>query len=807
MKHFTKYLMFMMAIFILGFANFASAQRSQGGLPPSFMYDDVPEAVEIRNFSSPNMAPIYEEDARNAEAGFPKPYRVGVSVPVNLDIEGAGEWTDLPDGGKIWRVTLVAPGAKALGVYFDDFWLPYGGELFLYNENKDQILGAFTEENNNAMCTFATQLVQGDKVTVEYFHPAGTSIMPNLSISEMSYNYRGVSFDYVERGGSLWCMININCSPEGDDWQDEKRGVVKQYMKIGWGYYLCTGSLLNNTDQDLKPYVLTAFHCGEGASTSDLNQWVFYYNYESSTCSGNWGPQNQTQTGAQKRAEGDYEPGSDFMLLELNSNVPTSYNAYFNGWDRRNVGADSGVNIHHPAGDIKKISTFKDPAVSSQWNNYGVLSHWKIWFAETPHGTSITEGGSSGSPLFNQDGLVVGDLTGGPQDDCENPLYSLYGKLSYSWDQMGSGSSQQLKPWLDPIDAGVETWEGTYNGTLPSPDFSADETHIQPGESVTFTDATTGNPLEWEWTFQGGDPSSYTGPEPPPITYADAGKYTVTLTASNTLGANAKDSVDMIVVGAPDPDFSADNNYIEVGQSVNFFDESSNDPIQWAWQFPGGVPDTSNDQDPEDILYAESGNYDVTLVVTNDIGTDTLVKDDYVTVGGPFADFEADQTSILEGESVTFTDLSVNEPTTWSWKFFGGSPAGFSGQEPPEIVYNNPGEYDVKLTVSNELGMHYIQKSGYIVVGGVGIGETALDAQVAIYPNPSGGEVTIGLFDSAEDARSISIMNALGVDVAEIPTTDDAVYTMDLSEQPNGLYFVRVKYKDRIVNKKLYLMR
>ncbi|MBU2651800.1 MAG: PKD domain-containing protein [Bacteroidetes bacterium] len=796
-----------LAIIFMGIGQQALGQRSEGGLPPSFLISGLDNTFDTRAFPAPDMNAIYAEDEQNAVDAFPKPYRVGVSVPVNLSIENSGTWTELPDGDKIWRLTLVSEGAMALGVYYDDFWLPYGGKLFLYNEKKDQVIGAFTEENNNPDCMFATQLVQGDKVTLEYYHPAGTEIMPNLAISEIAYNYRGVSFDYVEKGGSLWCMINIICSPEGDNWQDEKKGVVKQYMKIGWGYYLCTGSLINNTAQDKTPYVLTAFHCGEGATVADMNQWVFYYNYESSTCTGNWGPSTQSQTGCAKKAEGDYEPGSDFLLLQLNYGVPASYSPYFNGWDRRNVPADSGVSIHHPAGDIKKISTFTLPAASSQWNNYGVLSHWRVWWAETTHGTSITEGGSSGSPLFNQDGRIVGDLTGGPPDDCEDPLYSLYGKLSYSWDQMGSLPSQQLKPWLDPLNTGVEVWDGMYNPTAPSPGFSADVTSLQPGESVQFTDMTAGNCTEWEWTFEGGDPATYSGQNPPLVTYAAAGRFDVSLTTSSSAGSATKDSLEMIIVGAPETDFTANNTYLQNGESVNFEDISSNDPIEWLWEFPGGVPETSTDQDPQGIQYDETGNYNVTLTATNQYGDDMLVKEAYITVGGPFAEFEADQTSILAGESVTFADLSINDPTNWSWKFFGGSPGAYTGQTPPAVTYNNPGEYDVKLTVSNDLGSHYIQKSGYIIVGGVGVNEFQGEDPVVIFPNPSKGNFTVKVEEGINRAI-IHVINAIGLEVSRtILEEGNTQVTLDLSGEANGIYFLRLEYDGKSSNHKLYLMK
>ena len=795
--------------FLLAFNNSTIAQISQGGIPPSFLYPTINEDIEVLDYRGPDMEQINKEDTENRDLGYPEPYRVGLAIPVNISIEDAGTWTSLPDGGKIWRITLVSEGALALGVYYDDFWIPSGGELYLYNDGRDHVIGAFTEENNNAECVFANQLIEGDKVTLEYYQPADQEIMPNLSISEIAYNYRGIQFEYSNRGGSAWCMINISCSPEGDDWQDEKQGVVKQYMKIGWGYYLCSGSLLNNTSLDKTPYVLTAWHCGEGATASDMNQWVFYYNYESATCSGNWGPSTNSQTGCSKRAEGSYETGSDFLLLELNQMVPLSYNPYFNGWDRRNLPADSGVSIHHPQGDIKKISTFDSPATSSQWNNNGVLSHWRVWWAETFHGTSITEGGSSGSPLFNQDGRVIGDLGGGPPDDCNSPLYSLYGKLSFSWDQMGTGPSQRLEPWLDPEGSGVETWDGIYEPSAPAPDFAADQTAIQTGSSVTFTDMTTSNPLEWEWTFEGGDPATHAGKEPPPVQYDTPGNYTVTLTSTNTIGSSTKDSIEMISVGVPAANFSADNTYMMNGDTSNFTDESLGDPVEWYWEFPGADPETSTTQNPENIIFTETGNYNVMLLATNAYGSDTIIKENFITVGGPYAEFTVDQTNIVSGESVNFTDLSINEPTSWSWKFIGGSPGSHNGQTPPPIFYNSPGNYSVKLTVSNELGSHFMNKVSYIQVGTIGIGEDNDDYnQVSVYPNPTSGKVSIYVKDASIVIQKIKVTNTHG---EQIYTTEPArsgnKFEIDLSDQPNGVYFLSVKTSETLFNKKVYLMQ
>ena len=134
------------------------------------------------------------------------------------------------------------------------------------------------------------------------------------------------------------------------------------------------------------------------------------FNYEASLCGGTSGSTNQSITGCSLLAHDTYgmnSQGSDFYLVRLNNNVPNTYQPYFNGWNRNNTGATSGVGIHHPDGDIKKISTFTQAAT-----NY-FTNHWLIKWAQTVTNHSVTEGGSSGSPLYNQSGLVVGTLTGG----------------------------------------------------------------------------------------------------------------------------------------------------------------------------------------------------------------------------------------------------------------------------------------------------------------------------------------------------------------------------------------------------------
>lgn len=441
-------------------------QKSSGGTPVSLLFN-IEDTRVYYWLQQPDIQTISDEDIRQ-----PLPYRFAVLLKGNIGMPGNGEWTILPDGSSIWRISIQAPGAKALSLYFDKFYIPAGGRLFLYDPLKKKVLGAFTAENNRADSLFATELVPGEVVTLEYFRPRPTDAPPVLHISEIAYAYRGGpdpdGFHPVGTAGP--CEVNINC-PEGASWQDEKRGVIRIQTKKFGGSYWCSGTLINNTRQDGTPYVLTADHCGQGATIEDYSQWVFYFGHEGDLCQNpNPPPTTQSLTGSTvKASSGDVQQnGSDFLLLLLDEPVPGTWNPYFNGWNRKDNPSPSGVTIHHPQGDIRKISTYTTPVSSTTWAMPGVYTHWRVKWSATTNGHGVTEGGSSGSPLFDNNGSIIGSLTGG-ESSCDSinldkPDY--YGKFSYSWNTNGSDSSKQLSYWLDPLGSGIEILGGIALGGI-----------------------------------------------------------------------------------------------------------------------------------------------------------------------------------------------------------------------------------------------------------------------------------------------------------------------------------------------------
>ncbi len=423
------------------------AQLSIGGEPKSFdrALKGEPEAV---NMGGVDVEALLAEDAIEEELGLP--FRFGYPFDVNYSMQTHGDWETLPDGGKLWRLRIECPDAYSINLIYDYFWLPEGAEFFLYNEDRSMVLGAFTSQNNKEHGKFSTGLVQGDVCYLEYFEPANVSQPGVIEIGTIVHGYKNM-FSYKDAesalgfGSSGSCNNNVNC-PEGAPWQDEKRSVAM--ILTSSGSRICSGALVNNTSQDLTPYFLTANHCLGGEST-----WIFMFNYESPDCTNIDGPLWMTVSGSSLKANSSF---SDFALLELSEAPPDSYEVFFAGWSAIDTAASSAVGIHHPKGDIKKISFENDPLASTSYLQPPGTgdSHWRV--EQWDDGT--TEPGSSGSPLFDPNHRIVGQLHGG-YASCTSLTPDWYGKFSKSWNN-GSTPSTRLIDWLDPGNTGLLVLDG-----------------------------------------------------------------------------------------------------------------------------------------------------------------------------------------------------------------------------------------------------------------------------------------------------------------------------------------------------------
>lgn len=711
------------------------AQISQGGTPLSFqLKGELINEVDHIFVNPPDMDLVRTEDDYFEKNG--EMLRVSRSLDVEFNMENSGSWSYLPDGTAIWRLTITSEDAQALSMHYNEFYIPEGGELFLYNENKRHVIGAFTSINNPTKTDlFSTAILQGETTTLEYIKPAWLEEDARINIFSISYFYRGVEglVGYYKEtkatsyGASGACEVDVAC-PEGNNWQDEKRGVALIFITDGATGGFCSGTLVNNTNEDGTPYFLTADHCG-GTDQASMGMWEFYFNYEAPSCNYTGAePSYDMVAGCTFRARGPEVGGSDFLLLELNSTPPAGYGVYYNGWDLSTTGATSAIGIHHPAGDIKKIS--KGGALTtSSYPDAEPNVHWEVVWEATATNHGVTEGGSSGSPIFNETTKkVVGTLTGGAASCANQTDPDYYGKIDYHWESNGGSNADQLQPWLDPSNTVTELdgWDPNAVADDLTADFQASQTNIMPATSINFTDMSTGTPTSWTWTFDGGTPGTSTSQNPTNITYNTNGTYDVTLEISDGTDSDTEVKTGYIVV-EDNPStlaamFEPSENVIAQGTCINFQDQSTGSPTSWTWTFDGGTPGTSTQQNPTNICFNTPGVYDVTLEISDGTDTDTYTYNDCVTVLDPGTDpicaFMANNTVVPVGSVVTFTDTSVNGPyVAWSWTFEGGMPATSEVQAPAPVAYLNVGTYDVELRVEHENGSQYIcEKEDYITV-------------------------------------------------------------------------------------------
>ncbi|MBK7937016.1 MAG: hypothetical protein IPJ82_07925 [Lewinellaceae bacterium] len=440
----------------------AGAQISDGGKPLLFL----PETQAVLSAQTPativlpalDVQKAREEDTRN-----PGQNRFAAPVAADISFETAGSWTELPGVGRVWQCELRSPGALGLVLLFDEFQLPSGGRFFAFSPDGQRTYGAYTERSCIPSGKFTIGILPGETARLEYFEPAAVKGLAKMHLYRVDVAYDRVAMQEGEVAGllgfgdALPCNVNINC-PAGAAWQMEKKGVARilmifdgDVMGQGAGAGWCSGSLIANTSGSGEPYLLSAHHCQLIGLNPDFDLWRFDFDYEAAACNNPpTPPASKSILGCERIS---YRAETDFMLLKINP-LPNNYGLYFNGWTREITPPAFTTFIHHPIGDIKKISVDSGASViqttTLNWGGvFGISpanSHWKV----TPD-IGIFQPGSSGSPLFNPNKLIVGQLHGGAIDTGNQCIiYSAYfGRYDLSWNQ-GSDSGARLRDWLDP---------------------------------------------------------------------------------------------------------------------------------------------------------------------------------------------------------------------------------------------------------------------------------------------------------------------------------------------------------------------
>ena len=339
------------------------------------------------------------------------------AVPHKVSIKPSWEKSK---NGYVWTHQVTAPNAVSLNFGFSKFHLPEGAELNIYSADRSQFIRTFTALDNNQAKELWTPVIMSDDVVIEVSSPADVVGQVEVELGQVGQGFRTFGQSTLKAGS---CNIDVACS-ESQGWEDEVNSVG--VISTG-GSTFCTGFMVNNTANDKTPYFMTAAHCRINANSAP--SLVVYWNYQTSQCGGSRdGKMTDFQTGSVHLVSGTR---SDFTLVKLNSQPKAEWNVRYAGWDAsENVGSPA-VAIHHPNVDEKSISFENDPTVPSSYGGStspGDSTHVKV----TDWDKGTTEPGSSGSPLFDLNHRVIGQLHGGGAA-CGNDLPDYYGRFNTSW--------------------------------------------------------------------------------------------------------------------------------------------------------------------------------------------------------------------------------------------------------------------------------------------------------------------------------------------------------------------------------------
>lgn len=348
------------------------------------------------------------------------------SIPSQVDAET----------NEVYRLIAleVDPNQLAtMSLYFDEFDLK-GSDQFSIITNIEDNEAVFEKtlnaQNNQDKGQYSYGFVDVSSPII-YLKLIGRDAKVKITSIGYVFNVVGVN-GWSGFNTSLACIRpeNVNC-PQYSHWCDESRSVFKMCMTANdGGLFICSGSLVTNERSDGSPLALTADHCIDNVNNA---QTIYMFNYESPNCTNTNGPLNNTVCGSTLLAN---DNRSDYAILRLTDAIPKEYGVFYAGWTNDkfsgvNDNPTWGAGIHHPSGDIKKVMTFNDRLRK----RYVIIGgDWRyVWRVNV--NTGGTEGGSSGSPLYQGNKQLIGQLSGGQAgQECEK---KYYGRFYRNWHNYG----------------------------------------------------------------------------------------------------------------------------------------------------------------------------------------------------------------------------------------------------------------------------------------------------------------------------------------------------------------------------------
>ena len=765
--------------------------------------------IPLTIISAPEMNAIHTEDILRDKNGVL--YRIGVNRPANISLNNTGIWKTLPNGDRQWQMHIKSPGAEAISFLFEVFKIYGGTTLNIQDITGKPLHNTLTSKDVESHFMQNAALCFGDEMIMTIYEPAYTK-SSEIFIDRIIYNYRATGNPNAQKiNESDACEINVNCSPVGNNWQDEKRGVARIYVVDGGGAGWCTGSVVNNTALDCKPLFLTALHCGVSATAGNMNQWKFYFRYEALTCTN---PSvagtldDYFITGCVRMADANDaggDTGSDFLLVQMGTlanqaaTITTmksaNFNCYWNGWDANNTATTGGAGIHHPAGDIKKISTFNGTTVSTTWGGSVSNTHWRLTWSANSNGHGVTEGGSSGSPLFNNSsGRIIGTLTGGGSFCTALNSPDSYGKMSYHWTSNGTPNNERLKTYLDPGNTGLLVLNGSadpctaVNPTAPVAQFSATPTTVNTGGTVSFTDLSTGSPTSWAWTISGSG-WSYTGgtsatSQNPQVIFNTVGQYTVTLVASNSMGSDNEVKSNYITVtqqSGPCAGSSATCDEYINNVLLNTINNTSNCSA-------GGFGNYS----AMSTSLAKGSPYTVTVTPAIN-GTPGAYTDDEIAV---WIDYNNDLDFVDAGERIAYVLVAAGWNNVFNFVVPATATTALVNMR-VRISYS----VDGAIIPCGQSTYGEVEDYKINIVASSGLEENNLDG-LSIFPNPTNDFITIDLSAVNAIVKEIKLVDLTGKTLLTSPIINNSS-KLDLHLFSAGIYHVIVNTNEGSVTRKI----
>ncbi len=386
-----------------------------------------------------------ERDRRVQSPDTPLRFAVGQSLEIGYTESAAWEMTD--DGMLVGKLKIQSKTAHSLNFHFSEFDLPAQTQLSIYNPLTGQSLRQFTQVDMEAHRQLWTPLIFGDVIMLEVVTTEQALDAVQITLQSVYHDFVGFNNAFERISGE--CNLDVICG-QADGYSDVD--LYRQQISSVGAYHfngqeICSGVAVNNSRRDCTPYFLTANHCGVTEATA--LSMIVYWNYENSYCRQPHSPEsgqagdgqlNQYNVGAHFKAK---DVLSDFALVELDDPIDPRYNVYLSGWDKSDALPSRTIAIHHPGVEEKRISIDYDaPQIDYSSSGQGKRIRVNDWDIGT------TEGGSSGCPLYNSDGLIIGQLVGGTAS-CSNNEWDVFGWFHKSWDA-GNSPQTSLKSWLDP---------------------------------------------------------------------------------------------------------------------------------------------------------------------------------------------------------------------------------------------------------------------------------------------------------------------------------------------------------------------